>query len=94
MKAATCLLALLPILGAYSAQLAPIPAEGAYAAPLDYGQMKAPIVARDEHDVLLARDPKNFRSLFGKKKQETLAKRDEEEGPAKNEKKSNSRKKS
>ena len=59
MKTTTFLLALLPILGVYSAQLAMIPAEGVYAAPLDIGQMEAPIAARDEEH-LQARDEEYF----------------------------------
>jgi len=57
MKAATFILALIPIMGAYSAQLALLPDQGAYAAPLEVRQMEASILARDleEDGMLVAR---------------------------------------
>jgi len=59
MKATNCLLALLPILGVLSAQLAVLPISEVHAAPLNYASMPhAPLTTRDADVLALAaRDP-------------------------------------
>jgi len=87
MKTTTCLLVFASILGVYSAQVALLPVEGVYAAPMDYEQMGAPIATRDDTVNLEARSPifKALRSIFkpNRKSAEITVPSGEQSPPAK-----------
>jgi len=82
MKTTTLFLALMSVIGTYSAQLAMVPVEGVYAAPLSYGEM-TPSEAHARALEIAATNPTLFDAigkLFEEKKNDgEVEKRDEDE---------------